>query len=83
VSFDVLKSIFYKIKAERNTAQRRYCVHHVSALLLCMLDNMLGFPYYLLVLCYFYLEKIYGEVVGALPLNGGAYNVLLNTSSKD
>jgi hypothetical protein len=37
-----------------------------------MLDNMLGFPYYLLVLCYFYLEKIYGEVVGALPLNGGA-----------
>src|SRR5690606_30631534 len=25
---------------------------------------------------------IYGEVVGALPLNGGAYNVLLNTSSK-
>lgn len=27
-------------------------------------------------------RKIYGEVVGALPLNGGAYNVLLNTSSK-
>ena len=26
--------------------------------------------------------KIYGEVVGALPLNGGAYNVLLNTTSK-
>ena len=27
-------------------------------------------------------RKIYGEVVGALPLNGGAYNVLLNSSSK-
>lgn len=27
-------------------------------------------------------RKIYGEVVGALPLNGGAYNVLLNTSTK-
>lgn len=27
-------------------------------------------------------RKIYGEVVGALPLNGGAYNVLLNTASK-
>lgn len=27
-------------------------------------------------------RKIYGEVVGALPLNGGAYNVLLNTTSK-
>lgn len=30
----------------------------------------------------FLFRKIYGEVVGALPLNGGAYNVLLNTSSK-
>jgi amino acid transporter len=27
-------------------------------------------------------RRIYGEVVGALPLNGGAYNVLLNTTSK-
>ncbi len=27
-------------------------------------------------------RNIYGEVVGALPLNGGAYNVLLNTTSK-
>lgn len=27
-------------------------------------------------------RKIYGEAVGALPLNGGAYNVLLNATSK-
>ncbi|MDA8693156.1 APC family permease [Saprospiraceae bacterium] len=27
-------------------------------------------------------RKIYGEVVCALPLNGGAYNALLNTTSK-
>jgi len=27
-------------------------------------------------------RAIYGEVVGALPLNGGAYNALLNTTSK-
>jgi amino acid transporter len=27
-------------------------------------------------------RKIYGEVVGALPLNGGAYNALLNTTGK-
>lgn len=27
-------------------------------------------------------RKIYGEVVGALPLNGGAYNALLNTTNK-
>ncbi|MBC7760135.1 MAG: APC family permease [Phormidesmis sp. FL-bin-119] len=30
----------------------------------------------------FIFRKIYSEVVGALPLNGGAYNVLLNTTSK-
>ena len=27
-------------------------------------------------------RRIYAEVVGALPLNGGAYNALLNTTSK-
>lgn len=27
-------------------------------------------------------RSIYGEVVTALPVNGGAYNVLLNTTSK-
>lgn len=33
------------------------------------------------VALYFY-RSIYAEVVGALPLNGGAYNALLNTTSK-
>ena len=33
------------------------------------------------VILYFF-RKIYGEAVGALPLNGGAYNILLNTTSK-
>lgn len=33
------------------------------------------------VVLYFY-RSIYAEVVGALPLNGGAYNALLNTTSK-
>ena len=33
------------------------------------------------VLLYLF-RSIYGEVVGALPLNGGAYNALLNTTSK-
>jgi len=37
----------------------------------------------LMVACVlFFYRKIYGEVVGALPLNGGAYNALLNTTSK-
>lgn len=31
----------------------------------------------------FLFRRIYGEVVGALPLNGGAYNVLLNTTNKN
>ncbi len=30
----------------------------------------------------FLFRKIYGEAVGALPLNGGAYNILLNTTTK-
>ena len=30
----------------------------------------------------FLFRKVYGEVVGALPINGGAYNALLNTTSK-
>jgi amino acid transporter len=30
----------------------------------------------------FLYRSIYAEVVGALPLNGGAYNALLNTTSK-
>jgi amino acid transporter len=30
----------------------------------------------------FLFRKIYGEVVSALPLNGGAYNALLNTTKK-
>ena len=30
----------------------------------------------------FLFRSIYGEVVGALPLNGGAYNALLNTTRK-
>ena len=37
----------------------------------------------LLVAAVLYLfRKVYGEVGTALPLNGGAYNVLLNTTSK-
>ena len=30
----------------------------------------------------FLFRKIYAEAVGALPLNGGVYNILLNTTSK-
>ena len=30
----------------------------------------------------FLFRRVYAEVVGAIPLNGGAYNALLNTTSK-
>ena len=36
----------------------------------------------LVALLLWMFRKIYAEVVGALPLNGGAYNALLNTTSK-
>ncbi|EFA75191.1 hypothetical protein PPL_11265 [Heterostelium album PN500] len=41
-------------------------------------------PISLLIVCFvlYLFRKVYGEVGSALPLNGGAYNVLLNTTSK-
>jgi hypothetical protein len=45
-----------------------------------MQGNTHGFHCVAVVL--FLFRKIYGEVVETIPLNGGAYNVLLNTSSK-
>lgn len=41
-------------------------------------------PVSLLIVCLvlYLFRKVYGEVGSALPLNGGAYNVLLNTTSK-
>ena len=36
----------------------------------------------LVAILLYLFRAIYGEVVTALPVNGGAYNVLLNTTSK-
>lgn len=30
----------------------------------------------------FFFKKVYSEVVTAIPVNGGTYNVMLNTSTK-
>lgn len=55
---------------------------YVSALTI-VYARQYAFIALLLVAVVLYLfRKIYGEVVGAIPLNGGAYNVLLNTTSK-
>ena len=55
---------------------------YVSALCI-MYAGQYAFIVLLIVgLVLFFFRKIYGEAVGALPLNGGAYNILLNTTSK-
>lgn len=55
---------------------------YVSALAIAYAGQY-AFVALLIVAAVLYLFRtIYGEVVGALPLNGGAYNVLLNTTSK-
>jgi amino acid transporter len=55
---------------------------YVSALTLLYAGQYAWISLLIVSLVLFFFRKIYGEVVGALPLNGGAYNVLLNTSTK-
>ena len=55
---------------------------YVSALAIAYAGQYAWVALLLVAAILFLFRKIYGEVVGALPLNGGAYNVLLNTTSK-
>ncbi|MEO7522933.1 MAG: APC family permease, partial [Ferruginibacter sp.] len=55
---------------------------YVSALTIGMAGQYAWLALIIVAAVLFLFRKIYGEVVGALPLNGGAYNVLLNTTSK-
>lgn len=55
---------------------------YVSALTIVYAGQYAWISLLLVAIILFFYRKIYGEVVGALPLNGGAYNVLLNTTSK-
>ncbi len=55
---------------------------YVSALTIGMAGQYAWLALLIVAAVLFLFRKIYGEVVGALPLNGGAYNVLLNTTSK-
>ena len=55
---------------------------YVSALAIMYAGQLAWVALLLVGLVLFLFRKIYGEVVGALPLNGGAYNALLNTTSK-
>lgn len=55
---------------------------YVSALTIIYAGQYAFISLLLVGLVLYFFRKIYGEAVGALPLNGGAYNVLLNTTSK-
>tara|TARA_B100000809_G_scaffold255533_1_gene294221 strand:- start:137 stop:2188 length:2052 start_codon:yes stop_codon:yes gene_type:complete len=55
---------------------------YVSALATMAAAHLSVFSLLIVAAVLFLFRKIYAEVVGALPLNGGAYNALLNTTSK-
>lgn len=55
---------------------------YVSALAIAYAGQYAWISLLIVAFVLFLFRKIYGEVVGALPLNGGAYNALLNTTSK-
>ncbi|MCU0327985.1 MAG: APC family permease [Chitinophagales bacterium] len=57
-------------------------VLYVSALTIAAAGQYAWIALLMVSATLFLFRKIYHEVVGALPLNGGAYNVLLNSSSK-
>ncbi len=55
---------------------------YVSALTILYAGQFAFISLLIVALVLYFFRRIYGEVVGAIPLNGGAYNVLLNTSTK-
>ena len=55
---------------------------YVSALSIAYAQQYAWISLLVVGLVLYLYRKIYGEVVGAIPLNGGAYNALLNTTSK-
>ena len=57
-------------------------VLYVSALTIIAAGQYAWISLLIVAAVLYLFRKIYGEVVGALPLNGGAYNALLNTTSK-
>lgn len=57
-------------------------VLYVSALSIFYAGQYAWITLLIVAFVLFLFRKIYGEVVGAIPLNGGAYNALLNTTSK-
>ncbi|RLD73229.1 MAG: APC family permease [Bacteroidetes bacterium] len=57
-------------------------VLYVSALSIGFAGRYAWLTLLIVAVVLYVFRKIYSEVVGALPLNGGAYNALLNTTNK-
>ncbi len=57
-------------------------VLYVSALAIGFAGQYAWITLLIVAVVLYLFRGIYGEVVGAIPLNGGAYNALLNTTSK-
>lgn len=55
---------------------------YVSALAIVYAGKLAPLSLLMVAAVLYLFRSIYAEVVGALPLNGGAYNALLNTTSK-
>jgi amino acid transporter len=55
---------------------------YVSSLAIAAAGQYAWLSLLIVVVVLYLFRQIYGEVVGALPMNGGAYNALLNTTSK-
>ncbi|CAH8281789.1 amino acid transporter [Mariniflexile fucanivorans] len=55
---------------------------YVSALAIVYAGQYAWISLLMVAVVLYFFRSIYGEVVGALPLNGGAYNALLNTTKK-
>jgi len=55
---------------------------YVSALAIVYAGALAPLALALVAVVLYLFRSVYSEVVGALPLNGGAYNALLNTTSK-
>lgn len=55
---------------------------YVSALAILYAGRWAPAALILVAVVLYLFRSVYAEVVGALPLNGGAYNALLNTTSK-
>lgn len=57
-------------------------VLYAASLVAAKAGKLMPVPFLLVSLVLYFFRFIYEEVVSAIPLNGGSYNALLNTTSK-